>query len=355
MLAGPITCGSPGRCGASRSFQTNATVATTPIRNPIATAVTTSRGRSYFSNVSSTTGHLTPDTLDAVATSHSTRPPAGHRPRRRFGQHFLADAWAAKVVKTIDVQPQDVLLEIGPGTGAITMPLAATGAPILAVEIDRDLAGDLAGRVPPNVSLMTADFLRTDVVPFLTALQPNRPPSDDGPAGAPRRFRVVGNLPYNISSPILFRLIELSRAHAIFTDATLMVQREVADRLVAKPSTKAYGVLSVFAQIYADIERKLDLPPTAFSPPPKVRSSVVRLTFRRSPVRIVDELVFQQVVKTAFMQRRKMLTNALKHFDATAPAVLALAGIDGKRRPETLTLAEFAKLTELFVSVRTAG
>ncbi len=290
----------------------------------------------------------------SVNTRQVIRPRTGHRPRKRFGQHFLADAWAAKVVKTIDVQPQDVLLEIGPGAGAITIPLAATGAPILAVEIDRDLAGDLARRVPPNVSLITADFLRYDVVSYLTALQPSRPPSTSDDPAAPRRFRVVGNLPYNISSPVLFRLIELSRAHALFTDATLMVQREVADRLVAKPSTKAYGVLSVFAQIYADIERTLDLPPTAFSPPPKVRSSVVRLTFRRSKVRIGDELVFQQVVKTAFMQRRKMLSNALKHFDPTAPAVLALAGIDGTRRPETLTLAEFAKLTELFVSVRTS-
>jgi 16S rRNA (adenine1518-N6/adenine1519-N6)-dimethyltransferase len=282
------------------------------------------------------------------------RPPSGHRARKRFAQHFLADAWAVKVVKTIDVQPQDVVLEIGAGAGAITVPLAATGAPLLAVEIDRDLAADLAAKVPPNVSIITADFLKTDVLPFLTALQPSLPPATGagGGAGHARRFRVVGNLPYNISSPILFRLIELSRAHGVFADATLMVQREVADRLVAKPGTKAYGVLSVFAQIYADIERKLDLPPTAFSPPPKVRSSVVRLTFRRSPVRIVDELVFQQVVKVAFMQRRKMLTNALKHFDGTAPAVLALAGIDGKRRPETLTLAEFAKLTELFVRVR---
>ncbi len=259
------------------------------------------------------------------------------------------------MVKTIDVQPQDVLLEIGPGAGAITIPLAATGAPILAVEIDRDLAGALADKVPSNVSLMTADFLRTDVLPFLTALQPNRPPSSDPATQLPRRFRVVGNLPFNISSPILFRLIELSRAHALFSDATLMVQREVADRLVAKPGTKAYGVLSVFAQIYATIERKLDLPPTAFKPAPKVRSSVVRLTFRPNLVRIVDELVFQQVVKTAFMQRRKMLSNALKQFDPTAPAVLALAGIDGKRRPETLTLAEFARLTELFVSVRASG
>ena len=280
------------------------------------------------------------------------RPPSGHRPRKRFAQHFLSDTWAVKVVKTIDVRPRDVLLEIGAGAGAITVPLAATGAPLLAVEIDRDLAADLAAKVPPNVSIITADFLKTDVLPFLTALQPNLPPATGDAPPVPRRFRVVGNLPYNISSPILFRLIELSRAHEVFTDATLMVQREVADRLVARPGTKEYGVLSVFAQIYADIERKLDLPPHAFSPPPKVRSSVVRLTFRRSPVRIADELVFQQIVKTAFMQRRKMLTNALKQFDGTAPAVLALAGIDGKRRPETLTLDEFAKLTELFVRVR---
>jgi 16S rRNA (adenine1518-N6/adenine1519-N6)-dimethyltransferase len=283
------------------------------------------------------------------------RPPAGHRARKRFGQHFLADAWAAKVVKAIDVQPGDVVLEIGAGPGAITVPLAQTGAPVLAVEIDRDLASDLAAKVPPNVSIITADFLKTDVLPFLTALQPNLPPSSESSARPERRFRVVGNLPYNISSPILFRLIELSRAHALFSDATLMVQREVADRLVAKPRSKDYGVLSVMAQIYADIERKLDLPPAAFSPPPKVRSSVIRLTFRRTPVRIVDEPLFERVVKTAFMQRRKTLANALKSFDHTAPAVLALAGIDGTRRAETLSIAEFARLTEVFAQVRSTA
>jgi 16S rRNA (adenine1518-N6/adenine1519-N6)-dimethyltransferase len=281
-----------------------------------------------------------------------TRRPPGHTPRKRFGQHFLAEAWALKVVKTIDVQPQDVLLEIGPGAGAITLPLAHTGAPILAVEIDRDLARDLAGTVPANVSLVTADFLKTDVLSYLTALQPNRPPG--APADVPRRFRVVGNLPYNLSSPILFRLIELSRAHGLFTDATLMVQREVADRLVAKPGRKDYGVLSIFAQIYADIDRRLDVPPTAFSPPPKVRSSVIRMTFRDSPVRIVDEALFARLVKGAFMQRRKTLSNALKSLEPTAPAVLALAGIDGKRRAETLTIEDFARLTEMFARVRTS-
>jgi 16S rRNA (adenine1518-N6/adenine1519-N6)-dimethyltransferase len=254
------------------------------------------------------------------------------------------------VVNTIDVQPQDVLLEIGPGAGAITLPLAQTGAPILAVEIDRDLAADLAGKVPPNVSLITADFLKTDVLSYLTALQPNRPPGF--PADIPRRFRVIGNLPYNISSPILFRLIELSRAHGLFADATLMVQREVADRLVAKAGKKDYGVLSIFAQIHADIDRRLDVPPTAFSPPPKVRSSVIRMTFRRSPVRIVDDALFERIVKGAFMQRRKTVANALKSLEPTAPAVLALAGIDGKRRPETLTLEDFARLTEFFARLK---
>lgn len=285
-----------------------------------------------------------------VSSPTRARRPAGHRPRKRFGQHFLAPSWAQKVVNTIDVQPQDVLLEIGPGAGAITLPLAQTGAPILAVEIDRDLARELASHVPSNVSLITADFLKTDVLSYLTALQPNRPPGS--PADVPRRYRVVGNLPYNLSSPILFRLIELSRQHGLFTDATLMVQREVADRLVAKPGRKDYGVLSIFAQIYADIDRRLDVPATAFTPPPKVRSSVIRMTFRRSPVRIVDEALFERLVKGAFSQRRKTLANALKPLEPTAPAVLALAGIDGKRRPETLSLEEFARLTEFFARLK---
>lgn len=274
----------------------------------------------------------------------------GHRPRKRFGQHFLAPAWAQKVVKAIDVQPQDVLLEIGPGTGAITIPLAATGAPILAVEIDRDLARTLADRVPPNVSLMTADFLKTDVVSFLTALQPNRPPG--APGDGPRRFRVIGNLPYNLSSPILFRLIELAQAHGLFADATLMVQREVADRLVARPGGKDYGVLSIFAQVHADISRVLNVPPAAFTPAPKVQSAVIRLAFRRTPVRIVDDALFSRLVKGAFSQRRKTLANALKALEPTAPAVLALAGIDGRRRAETLTIEDFARLTEMFARLK---
>lgn len=280
------------------------------------------------------------------------RPPVSHTPRRkRFGQHFLTGAWAQKVVSAIGPSPGDAFLEIGPGKGAITLPLAATGVPILGVEIDRDLVRDLATRVPPNVTLVTGDVLDTDVLAYLSGLQPQRPATVGGPQPPPR-YRVVGNLPYNLSTPILFRLIEFHRRRRFFADATIMLQREVADRLVAKPGTRDYGVLTIMVRLHAAVTRLLDLPPTAFKPPPKVRSSVVRLTFGPSAVRIVDDLLFERLVKAVFTQRRKTLSNALKAFDPTAPAVLALAGLDARRRPETLQLEEFARLVEIFAAVR---
>ncbi len=210
----------------------------------------------------------------------SRRPaPRTHRPRRRFGQHFLAPAWADRVLDRIAPMPGDVFLEVGPGTGALTLPLAATRVPVVAVEIDRDLASALAGRVPPNVTVLTADFLSLDPTPFLTGLGPQRPAHAATHDAPERRFRVVGNLPYGLSTPILFRLIDLYRRDRLFTDATLMLQREVVDRLVAKPGSRNYGVLTIFASVHARITRQLDLPAGAFRPPPKVRSSLVRLTF----------------------------------------------------------------------------
>ena len=286
--------------------------------------------------------------------------PPRHRPRRRFGQHFLSDVWAQKVVQAINPQPGDVFLEIGPGAGAITLPLAATGAPILAVEIDRDLVAALAARVPPNVTLLTGDFLRTEVMNFLSGLSPVRPPVVGGriaPAGGAsppttKRVRVVGNVPYNLSSAILFRLIELYRRDGVFADATLMLQREVADRLVAKPGTKAYGVLGISAQIHTTMTRLLELPPGAFRPAPKVHSAVVRMVFHPPAVRLVDEPLFDRMIRAMFSARRKTLSNALKPFDQTAPVVMALCGIDGRRRPETLQLTDLARLAELFASAK---
>jgi 16S rRNA (adenine1518-N6/adenine1519-N6)-dimethyltransferase len=243
-----------------------------------------------------------------------------------------------------------VFLEIGAGSGALTLPLADHGAPILAVEIDRDLVGALLERVPPHVTVMTGDILAIDVRAYLSGLDPQRPPAAaEAPA---RRARVVGNLPYYIASPILFRLIELHRQHGYFADATVMVQKEVADRLSARPGTKDYGVLTILLAVHAQVSRLLDLPPGAFVPPPKVRSTVVRLEFGPPRVRIRDEPLFERMVKALFSHRRKTLGNAIKAFDPTGPAVLALAGLDPRRRPETLGLEEIARLADLFASVR---
>lgn len=278
---------------------------------------------------------------------------ARHQPRKRFGQHFLLPSWAEKVVKAVEPVAGDVFLEIGPGTGALTLPLAATGLPILAVEIDRDLSKALAAEVPANVTLLTGDALKIDVTPYLTGLEPQRT-AEDTPSGSHprRRFRVVGNLPYQISSPILFHLIDLHRRQRLFVDATIMVQRELADRLTARVGTKDYGVLSISAQMHARITRLLELPPSAFKPAPKVRSTVVRLAFGEPAAPVADETLFHALLRAMFSQRRKTLLNALKRFDATAPAVLALAGIDGRRRPETLQVTEIARLADLFASVR---
>jgi 16S rRNA (adenine1518-N6/adenine1519-N6)-dimethyltransferase len=292
------------------------------------------------------------------------------RPRKRFGQHFLSPGWARQVVAAIDPSPGDVFLEIGPGRGALTLPLADSGAPILAVEIDRDLVADLAKHVPGNVTVLSGDILRVDVIAYLSGLEPQQPAFAEATAGRPafaeaaadrpahlvpaglrpaRRFRVVGNLPYNISAPILFRLLEFQRRLGFFSDATVMLQREVADRLLARPGTKDYGVLTVLTAAHASVSRLLELPPGAFIPAPKVRSTVVRVTYGGS-LKLSDEGLFDRIVRTMFQQRRKTLANALKPVHSRAADIVAGAGLDGRRRPETLQVTEIARLAEQFAS-----
>jgi 16S rRNA (adenine1518-N6/adenine1519-N6)-dimethyltransferase len=223
---------------------------------------------------------------------------------------------------------------------------------VLAIEIDRDLVQELLALVPSHVTVMAGDFLQMDVLPYLSGLEPQRPIEASGSDAPARRFRVVGNLPYYIASPILFRLVELHRRHGFFADATVMVQREVAERIAARPGTKAYGVLTILLGMHARVTRLMDLPPGAFSPQPQVRSTVIRLEFGPPAVKLRDETLFERLVKALFSHRRKTLSNALKAFDASAPAVLALAGIDGRRRPETLQVPELARLADLIASVR---
>jgi 16S rRNA (adenine1518-N6/adenine1519-N6)-dimethyltransferase len=260
------------------------------------------------------------------------------RPRKKYGQHFLEAAWADKLIDAIAPRRDDRFLEIGPGPGALTLRLAPRVASVTAVEIDPEMIAALRRRLPPNVTLTEGDFLEFDV----------RRMAGAGP------LRVAGNLPYNVSSPILFKLIAEHREHRTFEDATIMLQREVADRLQAAPGTGDYGVLSIFTQLHADVRRVLTLPPGAFRPPPKVHSAVVQLRFREAAVTIRDYASFETMVRSMFTQRRKTLGNALRPFASSrgedAGAALEGAGIDARRRPETLQLSELARLGDQFRS-----
>jgi 16S rRNA (adenine1518-N6/adenine1519-N6)-dimethyltransferase len=265
---------------------------------------------------------------------------------RRFGQHFLEPAWVRKVVDLIDPGPHDLFVEIGPGGGALTTPLAERAGAIVAIEIDRDLASALRRRAPENLTVVQANVLDINIRGLIEE-QAAR-----GGQAAGSRVRIAGNLPYNISSPILFRLIDLYRAGIGVIDATLMLQLEVAERLAAPAGSRDYGVLSILASVHADIEQVLTLPPGAFRPPPKVWSAVVRMQFRAPTVAIADLPLFEGMVKSIFTQRRKTLSNALKPFASgrglEAAGVVAAADLDGRRRPETLNLPELARLAAVF-------
>jgi 16S rRNA (adenine1518-N6/adenine1519-N6)-dimethyltransferase len=257
--------------------------------------------------------------------------------RKRFGQHFLEPAWVAKVIRAIDPQPSETFLEIGPGRGALTRPLLERAKAVIAFEIDRDLAAGLRD-TDPRLTIVEGDFL--DTAGGLTAQ--TLPP-----------VRVAGNLPYNVASPILFKLIEVHAAGVPLVDATLMLQREVADRLVAAPGGREYGVLSILVQHTADVQLILALPPGAFRPPPKIRSALVRVRFRAPAPPARDGALFARMVQAIFTRRRKTLANALHAFPPAsrlAPAAaLEQAGIDGRRRPETLAIDELVRLANVFV------
>ncbi len=263
----------------------------------------------------------------------------GTRAKKRYGQHFLQPEWADKLVAAMDPQEDDRFLEIGPGPGALTLRLAPRVAHVTAIEVDPDMVALLRPRLPANVTLVEEDFLETAFEPLLS----------EG-----TRLRVAGNLPYNVSSPILFRLLDAHRQTGRLADATLMLQREVAERIEASPGTKAYGVLSIFVQLHADVRRLLALPPGAFRPAPRVHSAVLRLAFRPPAVAVADEPVFEGMVRSMFTQRRKTLGNALRPFatgrGGDPGAALRAAGIDPTRRPETLQLDELARLAEFFTS-----
>lgn len=260
--------------------------------------------------------------------------------KRSLGQNFLSDLSVInRIVEEVAPQPDDTIVEIGPGRGALTAPLIESGARVIAIELDDALSEALVDRFAgrKNFSLVTADALEIDfrelIVPAATV-------------------RVVANLPYNISTAIIQRLFEQSE---FITDMTLMLQREVVDRISAGPDDPERGFLSVLVEAHAVCEKLFDVPPNAFRPAPKVWSSVARLTMRDSLPSDIDETLLWKLVSAGFQQRRKTILNNLKSapglFPGSKPGELALqlltsAGIEPTRRAQSLTLEEWVSLAK---------
>lgn len=254
--------------------------------------------------------------------------------RKRFGQNFLTDPnIVRKIVHAIAPVAGDLVVEIGPGLGALTRPLLGALPHLHVVEIDRDIVARLGSEYPPEkLTVHSADALRFDFSALGTGL------------------RVIGNLPYNISTPLLFHL---ARYGAIIRDIHVMLQREVVERMVAKPSTPEYGRLSVMLQYRFTLERLFLVGPGAFRPAPKVESAVVRmLPLSPLPCPAMDEGLLAEMVTAAFTQRRKTLRNALRNY-LTQPDFQRL-GIDPGKRPENLGVAEFVAM-ENYLSARQAA
>lgn len=248
-------------------------------------------------------------------------------PRKRFGQHFLHDAGVVRrILSALTPQPGQTLVEIGPGLGALTLPLLQRVHRLQAIELDRDIVPRLQAACAGRGELIVhqADVLRFD----FRAL-----------AASGGRLRLVGNLPYNISTPLLFHL--LAQADVI-EDMLFMLQKEVVARMAAQPGDAAYGRLSVSLAAHAQVEALFDVGRGAFTPPPRVESAVVRVTPRPAPFALGDPEVFARVVAAAFSQRRKTLGNALRAL--MPPADIGRLGIDPRTRAERVSPAEFARL-----------
>jgi 16S rRNA (adenine1518-N6/adenine1519-N6)-dimethyltransferase len=247
-----------------------------------------------------------------------------HAPRKRFGQHFLVDsAVIDAIVRAIDAHPGEHLVEIGPGLGALTEPLRARGARLTLIELDRDLAARWAAQ--GGVRVVQADVLSVDFAALARE--------------AGQSLRVAGNLPYNISTPILFHLLDFA-PHVV--DQHLMLQKEVVDRIAALPEGRDYGRLSVMLQWRYDIEPLFDVPPAAFDPPPRVLSSVLRMVPRPDPAP-VDPTLLSEIVRVAFSQRRKLLRHTLgRWLERSAAAVQ----FDVQRRAEEVPVEEYVRLAQ---------
>ena len=249
-----------------------------------------------------------------------------NKPLKKFGQNYLTDKnIILKIVKRFSPQKNDNIIEIGPGRGALTSELIKTSANITAIEIDNRVIENLTEKYP-EVTFINDDFLKIDLTQFV---------SD-------KKLRIIGNIPYNITSPILFKLIENNN---IVSDALLMVQYEVAKRIVAQPNSKEYGILAVILNYFAEVKLEFKIPPSVFTPKPKVDSAIITLGFSKKILRDLDARHFINVVKAAFGNRRKTLRNSLKNSPFADRDFSALK-TDLSKRAENLTLEDFIFLAK---------
>jgi 16S rRNA (adenine1518-N6/adenine1519-N6)-dimethyltransferase len=268
-----------------------------------------------------------------------------HTARKRFGQHFLVDASIIDaIVRAIAPQAGQHMVEIGPGLAALTQPLVERLGALTVIELDRDLAARL--RSHPQLQVIESDVLKVDFAHINSAQTATKTAASEvlhaaqNPAVAVQRLRVVGNLPYNISTPILFHL--LGFAHLV-QDQHFMLQKEVVDRMVASPSTAAYGRLSVMLQWRYAMDNMLDVPPEAFDPPPRVTSAVVRMVPLATPAAVRFELL-EELVQVAFSQRRKLLRHSLGRW---LEGRTFQGNFDLQRRAEEVPVAQFVALAQV--------
>lgn len=257
-----------------------------------------------------------------------------HRPRKRFGQHFLRDPKIIqKIVAAIAPEPGQRLIEIGPGLGALTMPVLRLAGTLAAIEVDRDLIPLLheASREAGDLLIYQKDILDFDLT--IAASGSNK-----------KNLRVFGNLPYNISTPLIFHMIKYA---PIISDMHFMLQKEVADRLTSTPNRKSFSRLTVMTQYHYQVKQLFDVPPSAFRPAPRVDSRIVRLVpHTRIPYPAKDYARFETIVKQAFSQRRKTLRNSLSGLKEPIPEQAWIkAKIDPKKRPENLSIEDFVRLS----------
>jgi 16S rRNA (adenine1518-N6/adenine1519-N6)-dimethyltransferase len=264
------------------------------------------------------------------------------KPRKRLGQSFLVEQESIKQIAAIaNVQENDIIVEIGAGIGVLTEYLAQNAAKVIAVELDNQLVTVLEDRLSKykNIKIYQGNILQFDFRAIADAEH--------------QKIKVVGNIPYNISSPLLFYLLSFKD---IINSFVLMMQKELVERLVSSPGRKSYGVPSVILQMFATVEKVMNIPASYFYPRPKVESSVIRGLFLEKPVlELKDEDLFIKLVRDSFAQRRKMLINNLKKSilingddESLLEEILILSGIDGQRRAETLSVEEFGSLSNIF-------